>query len=172
MSEIKDLIYIDWEDTVYIIFILIVGITAMINAIERFSKAIGKPVKWVKKNDEDHTLLLEIVQEVKSLKDSFRCACNRETEIEERLQDVSTELLSKRIEDYRYTILNFASALATGKKYTKDQYDHIFNIHNSYEKLLAEHNMTNSQTDVSMRIIEESYKEKMKSGFRVTIENR
>ena len=44
---------------VYITLILLSGITAILVVIEKFFNFIGKPIKWLNRNNKDHELILE-----------------------------------------------------------------------------------------------------------------
>ena len=71
----------------------------------------------------------------------------------------------KNINDWRYEILDMASAISSGRKYSKEQYEHVIDIYGRYEDLLKSLGRTNGQVDVSMEVIMESYKDKLKNGF-------
>ena len=74
--------------------------------------------------------------------------------------------LEKQIDDMRYEILNFASALTSGRDYNKEQFDHVLQIHEKYEQILKDNDMSNGQVLMSMEVINEIYKEKLKKGFK------
>lgn len=81
------------------------------------------------------------------------------------IESISDRLIEKEINDWRYEILDMASAISTGRAYSKEQYDHVIAIHACYEELLEELGRTNGQVDASMEVILETYKEKLKNGF-------
>ena len=81
------------------------------------------------------------------------------------IESISDRLIEKEINDWRYEILDMASAISTGRSYSKEQYDHVIAIHAKYEELLKELGRTNGQVDASMEVILETYKEKLKNGF-------
>lgn len=73
--------------------------------------------------------------------------------------------VDKEVDDMRWEILNFCSALTSGRKYNKESFDHVIQIHEKYEKVLEEYNMENGQVTASMEVIMDVYKEKLKNGF-------
>ena len=73
--------------------------------------------------------------------------------------------IEKQIDDIRYEILDFSSALSSGRQYNKEQFDHIIKIHEKYEKILKENGLENGQVTVSMQVIMEIYKDKLRTGF-------
>ena len=73
--------------------------------------------------------------------------------------------VDKNIEDMRWEILNFCSALTSGRKYNKESFNHVIQVHEKYEKILEENNMENGQVTASMEVIMDVYNEKLKNGF-------
>ena len=72
--------------------------------------------------------------------------------------------MEKEIDDMRWEILNFCSALSNGRKYNRESYDHVFSIYEKYERILKENKMENGLVEESMAFIRERYQEALKSG--------
>ena len=70
--------------------------------------------------------------------------------------------VDKEIEDIRWFILNFTSALSNGRQYNLEAFNHIFKMHDKYERILEENNMENGLVKESMTFIKEKYQEKLK----------
>lgn len=85
--------------------------------------------------------------------------------ISDSLHKLTDMFVDKNVEDMRWEILNFCSALTSGRKYNKESFNHVINIHEKYEKILEENNMENGQVTASMEVIMDVYKEKLKNGF-------
>lgn len=86
-------------------------------------------------------------------------------EKENDLKRLTEMFLEKQIDDMRYEILNFASALSEGRDFNKEQFDYIIQTHQKYEEILKNNHMTNGQVVMSMEVIDEIYKTKLKNGF-------
>ena len=133
------------------------------------SEIIGKPVKWVKKRNNDHELLVKTSEGLNELRqkqeEDTKQSIRHDKMIKEDLEKLTLIIQDKNINDWRYEILDMASAISSGRKYSKEQYDHVIDIHGRYEDLLESLGRTNGQVDVSMEVIMESYKEKLKNGF-------
>lgn len=85
-------------------FMLLAGGIAIVEIIGKVSKIIGKPVKWVRKKEEDHELLMETVNKVSSLED-------KDDIIQKNITDV-LDLLKEHIEtDKKNTRATFRSSL-------------------------------------------------------------
>ena len=85
--------------------------------------------------------------------------------ISDSLGKLTDMFIDKNIEDMRWEILNFCSALTSGRKYNKESFNHVIQIHEKYEKILEENNMENGQVTASMEVIMDIYKDKLKHGF-------
>ena len=85
--------------------------------------------------------------------------------ISNSLDKLTYMFIDKNIEDMRWEILNFCSALTSGRKYNKESFNHVIQIHEKYEKILEENNMENGQVEAAMEVIMDVYKDKLKNGF-------
>lgn len=151
MDIFNNLSHIDFSLFLLSAFIIISSIIFACEIIEKFSKLIGRPVKWIQNNENDHLLLTENTQELNELKRDVK--------------KLTEMFIDKQIDDMRYEILHFASALSGGGEFSKEAFDHILKTYQKYEKILEENNMTNGQVQMSMEVINDIYKEKLKNGF-------
>ena len=86
-------------------------------------------------------------------------------EIGNSLKKLTDMFIDKQINDYRWEIINFASNITAKRPCTKDGYQHCFKTYERYEKILEENGLENGEVEISMEIINDSYKEKLKEGF-------
>ena len=86
-------------------------------------------------------------------------------ELNTSIDKLTTMFLDKEIDDMRWEILNFCSALSSGRKYNRESYDHVFRVYKKYEKTLEEHKMENGLVEESMDFIRERYQEDLKNGM-------
>lgn len=100
----------------------------------------------------------------KELKDSIKNLIDGQQDRDEKINNLTDMFIDKEIDDYRYKILDFATSLSSGKKYNRESYDHILMLHKKYETVLKEHNMKNGLVDESIKYIQNSYQEYLKSG--------
>ena len=94
---------------------------------------------------------------------------SRDNEIHEignSLKKLTSMFVEKEVSDYRWHIINFATNIAAGKECTREAYNYCFQIYEKYEKVLVENGLENGQVELSMEVINESYKEKLKNGFK------
>ena len=87
-------------------------------------------------------------------------------EIGSDLKKLTGMFVEKEISDYRWHIINFATNISIGKECTQEAYNWCFQIYEKYEKILEENGLENGQVELSMEVINESYKNKLKNGFK------
>lgn len=75
-------------------------------------------------------------------------------------------MIKKDINDMRWEILDFANAVMSGRDYNKEQYDHVLETYEEYEKILKDNNMENGKVDLSMGFIKKQYGDLMVNGFK------
>lgn len=169
MDHIIELFKMDLASIIIGIFYLLSAIIAMSTIIGKFSELIGKPVRWIKKKQEDHELLTQTARNLDLLQqkheEDVRQSIRHDDMIREELKKLTDMFIDKEINDLRWEIINFSTTVAEGKPCNKDSYKHCIRTYEKYEKLLAENGLENGEVDISMELIHESYKEKLKNGF-------
>ena len=168
MNDLKALLELDFTAFILSIFIIMSGIIAIYNIIGKFSEVIGKPVKWVKQRQVDHDLLEKNKNDIKTLSDKHEADTKKYKEKHQELIDdvknLTSLFIEKEIDDMRWEILNFCSALSNGRKYNRESYAHVFSIYEKYERILKENKMENGLVEESMAFIKERYQEDLKNG--------
>lgn len=94
---------------------------------------------------------------------------NNLQENQENLSKQMTELkqlfINKEIDDMRWEMLDFASAIMNHRRCSKEQYDHVIDTYVKYEKILEENGMENGRVTSSMEFVNDKYKKLMSVGF-------
>ena len=81
------------------------------------------------------------------------------------LEKLTKIFIDKEISDYRWEIINFATAISEKKPCNKEAFRHCFATYEKYEKILEENGLENGEVTASMEIITETYKKKLLEGF-------
>lgn len=88
---------------------------------------------------------------------------NKETK--EQLSDVSSQLtdISGRINmleinDMRSKILDFSNSCLNERKHTKDEFEHIIDLHTQYVETISKYHMKNGRVDLAFQYISDLYK--------------
>ena len=168
MGDLTSLFKLDFPTVIIGVFIILSACIAVYEIIGKFSKIIGKPVKWVIDKEKDHELLIQTSKELKDLEEHHKKdvseSIKHDEKIEKNLEVLTSMVLDKAIDDYRYEILDFCSALSNGRKYNRESFNHIFSVYEKYEKILKENKMENGLVEESIKFIREKYSEKLKNG--------
>lgn len=119
-------------------------------------------MKFTNNRVHDREQSLEIQKE---LKDSIKILTDGQKDRDEKINNLTDMFVDKEIDDLRFKILDFASSISSGMKYNRESYDHILKIYGKYEKILEEHNMENGLVEESVKYIQSSYQELLKTGM-------
>lgn len=168
-DNINTLLKLDWVAIILGIFIIISTVIAIYEIACKFSEIIKKPIGVAKQRKQDHELLIKTVQDLKELHDKHeedtKQSIKHDKMIREDLQKLTKMFIDKEIDDMRWEILDFASALSSGREYNKESFDHVISIHEKYENILQKNGLENGRVNASMEVVMEIYKEKLKKGF-------
>lgn len=82
-----------------------------------------------------------------------------------KIEKLTSMFLDKEIDDMRWEILNFCSALSSGRKYNREAFAHVFSVYEKYEKILEANEMENGIVEESIGYIKEVYREGLKEGI-------
>lgn len=118
MDAIKEFLQLDFTVIILTAFLVMSAVISGYKIIGDFSKIIGKPVRWVKKNDEDHTLLLQTVQELNLLKEKHDTDVKKSINHENKIENELTVFMQEIRED----MLQFANKIDEMKKSTYDRF--------------------------------------------------
>ena len=169
MDEILALIEIDFGVVFTGIIILLFAFVSILTLIEKVSVIINKPVKWLRRRNEDHELVIKTADELKKLskkhEEDTKQSIRHDEMIRNDLKKLTRIVIDTKIDDMRWEILDFTSALTSGRRYNKESFDHVISQHEKYEKILEENGLENGQVTASMEVVMDVYKEKLKNGF-------
>lgn len=168
MQAIEQLLKVDLVSVSLSLFIICFAFVSILQVIEKISIYIGKPVKWIKKNDEDHKAIEKITETLAALKkqqDTDReQSIKHDHEIKDDLEKFSTMFLDKSIEDMRWRILDFSSAISNGRRFNRESYDFIIKTYDQYEKILRDQGKTNGVIDETIAYIKDEFREHLRNG--------
>ncbi|MBC5746153.1 hypothetical protein FMM74_022075 [Lachnospiraceae bacterium MD308] len=176
MVAIKDLTTIDYTSLFIAAFTVLIGLKTIISVLEWGINKLGLETKWIKARRQEHELLIQTSEGLVELQrkhseDVMRSDKN-DAEIRQDIKNLIdmfknlTDLfIKKEIDDMRWEINNFANKIADGRHCNKDSYKHCLKTYHKYEKILRENGLENGEVEISIELINESYREKLKNGF-------
>lgn len=168
MDVITELTTLNFSSIFISVFVILIGIKAIVSLFEWFIEKLGLETKCIKRKREDHELLIKTSQNLLELQkrhnDDMRKSDRHNEEIQKDLKELKSLFLSKEIDDIRWEILDFSSAIVNKRKYNREAYNHIFRQYEKYEKVLKENNMENGLIEESIKVIKEIYHDGLKNG--------
>ena len=76
-----------------------------------------------------------------------------------RLGNLINADIKKQLDELRTEILDFSDSCMNHRRHTKEQFDHVIEILDRYDKYITENKLTNGQVDVAHEYILEIYKQ-------------
>lgn len=169
MESITELININFSYVFISVFVILIGIKSIASILEWVIDKLGLETKWMRKRREEHDLLIQTSQNLIALqkqhKNDVEHSDIRDEEIANDIKNLTRMFVDKEIDDIRWEINNFATIVSEGKPCNKDSFKHCIHIYEKYEKILKENGLENGEVEISMEIINDAYKQKLKDGF-------
>ena len=76
----------------------------------------------------------------------------------DQIKDLDKKIDMNEIDHIRWEILNFANSCRNQQRHTKDEFEHIINLHEKYNQILAERDLTNGLVTIEYEYVEEIYR--------------
>lgn len=175
MEAIAELTTIDYSSLFIAAFTVLVGVKVIVSIFEWIISKLGLETKWMRKRREERELLIQTSQGLKALQErhekdmekherDIERSDRRDEKISNDIERLTQMFVGKEIDDMRWEINNFAIRVSEGKPCNKDSFQHCIHIYEKYEKILEENNLENGEVEISMELINEAYKQKLKNG--------
>ena len=168
MEPIAELTTIDYSSLFIASFSVLIGIKAIVSLFEWIFDKLGLETKWMRKKREERELLIQTSQGLNKLQEKheedIERSDRRDEKISNDIEKLTQMFIDKEIDDMRWEINNFAIRVSEGKPCNKDSFKHCIHIYEKYEKILEDNNLENGEVEISMELINEAYKEKLKNG--------
>lgn len=169
MEEIIKLTELDFSSLFVSVFIILIGLRAVVSAFEWIIEKLGIETKSTRSKKEDHHLLIHTSQNLAALQEEHvrdvEKSDARDDKISSDIEKLTQMFIDKEIDDMRWEINNFATKVSEGRPCNKDSFQHCIHIYEKYEKILEENGLENGEVEISMDIINDVYKQKLKDGF-------
>lgn len=169
MDAITELVKIDFSSVFVSVFIVLIGIKAVVSIFEWVINKLGLETKWMRKQREEHNLLIQTSQNLIALQEKhvedMKKSDEHDAEMRNDIKKLTDLFVDKQINDYRWEIINLADKIANGKIVSKECLRHAISTYEKYEKIINEHGLVNGEVEISIEIIKENYQKKLKEGF-------
>lgn len=169
MESIIELTKTDFSAVFIAVISILAGIKAVTSVFEWTVNKLGLQTRWMRKNREEHELIIKTSQGLSELqekhKEDMKKSDQDDAQMRDDIKKLTRMFIDKEIDDMRWEINNFATRVSEGRPCNKDSYKHCIHIYEKYEKLLEENNLENGEIEVSMQLIYDDYKRKLREGF-------
>lgn len=169
MENITRVLDINFSYVLVSVFVILIGMKSSVSILEWVIDTLGLETKWMRKRREEHELLLHTSQRLIALQQQrdrdVERSDRRDEEIAYDIKHLTRMFIDKEIDDMRWEINNFATKVSEGKPCNKDSFVHCIHIYEKYEQILKENNLENGEVEISMELINDAYRRKLKEGF-------
>ncbi len=169
MDAIAELTTLNFSYIFISVFIILVGTKTILSLFEWFIEKLGIETKWMKRKREDHELLIKTSQNLSELQKrhntDIQDSDKHDEEMRKDIKNLTELFVEKQINDYRWEIINLADKISNGKVVSRECYKHAISTYERYEKIIEKRSLTNGEVEISIQIIQDSYKQKLKEGF-------
>lgn len=157
MEDLQNLFNLDFASIIMGLFIIILGIDKIVSLLKRVKSILR--IKFGYEEDKE-----SIEDRISILERHDNWQYKEISKISQCVTDIDKRMLGKDIDDMRWELLDFCSALTGGRKYNREAFDHIFRIYEKYEMILKDNKMTNGFVDESMNYVKEVYHKNLENG--------
>lgn len=157
MGSIEKLAQIDYLLVILGFFAILFATKEIIEIFSYFKKKLRLKTGI----DEDKET---IENRIKTLEKHDNWQYGEIQKISKGIDDIKINLVQKEISDIRWELLDFCSALTSGREYNREAFEHIFRTYENYEKILADNHMSNGYIVESMKAVREIYHNKLVNG--------
>lgn len=186
METIRNLTNYNWFTVVSAIIVAMFTFKILSELFEWFVKRFGVETRSTREKKENADLLKTTVKNLAELQfkhkndeeninnkldkhilESERDRNKLHTEqksLTDSINKLTSIFVDKEISDYRWEIINLADKILEGKKVGKECLKHAIVTHAKYEAVIEENGLTNGEVDISMEIINDEYRNRLKDG--------
>lgn len=169
MSEITELTKINFSYVFIAVILILVAVKFAVSLLEWIIDKLGLETKWMRQKREEHELLIQTSHNLTALQAKHRedaeRSDRRDEEISFDIKKLTRMFVDKEIDDMRWEINNFATKVSEGSPCNKDSFTHCIHVYEKYEKILEENGLENGEVEISMELINDAYKQKLREGF-------
>ena len=161
--------------SIVVIFAVVVAIYTLVKKVQEITGFETKSMKKRRIMEETIETLKTDIEKMgndreslqKQMADYSEEMHEMRKELLDALKDMRREILAEKIDNIRWTIIDFSNSLRSGRTYDLEAYNHIVDIDSKYEKLLEENGMENGRVTMAMKLVKEKYETGLRDGFPV-----
>lgn len=78
-------------------------------------------------------------------------------DIKKQIETLQDDLTTHKVDSWRHEILSFANSCMNHEKHTKEEFDHVIEIHDDYEAYIKKNNIENGRVKADYAYIQKIY---------------
>lgn len=134
MEMITELLKLESSPLIIGFFILLSAVIAMYEIIGKFSKIIGKPVKWVKEKEKDHELLRQTADSLLSLEEKHVSLTEMVNGITNTLAEMQKKENDTKLKELKDSLIRYYNKYKQSGEWSKLEKDAFWDLFEDYEK--------------------------------------
>ena len=95
MDEYTQIMNLDYGQIFLGIIAILIFLVSFVTLIEKVSVIIGKPFKWIKKNNDDHQLLMDAISTMKSMQETHASDKKEVNDKNDKLEKVLSNFMTE-----------------------------------------------------------------------------
>lgn len=148
MNDVTQVMHMDFGQLFLNVLTIIAAILFVVTLLEKFFIFIGRPIKWIKKNDTDHQLISDAISTIKSMQETH-AADKKEVKKEisdlEKTLSIFMEEMREVIAETQTTIQQYGENRAKDRKTSierekrlNDRIDSMLTSNESRDSIISE----------------------------------
>lgn len=113
MNDVTQVMNIDFGQLFLNVLTIIAAILFVFTLLEKFFILIGRPIKWIKKNDTDHQLISDAMSTIKSMQETHAA--------DKKEVNDKNDKLEKALTDFMTEVRNEIKAFSENRKKDREQ---------------------------------------------------
>lgn len=95
MNDVTQVMNMDFGQLFLHVLTIIAAILFVVTLLEKFFILIGRPIKWIKKNDTDHQLISDAISTIKSMQETHAADKKEVNDKNDKLEKVLTDFMTE-----------------------------------------------------------------------------
>ena len=120
---------------------------------------LSKEIKFRKQVADNNDKIAEFIESQTELNKNINKQINN---LDKKIDTLSDDVGDLKIEEMKNKIVDFASSINAGRVFTREQYNSIKHLYDTYEEYMKRTGGTNEEVEISIEIINASYTYLMK----------
>lgn len=95
MNDVTQVMNMDFGQLFLHVLTIIAAILFVVTLLEKFFILIGRPIKWIKKNDTDHQLISDAISTIKSMQETHAADKKEVNDKNDKLEKALTDFMTE-----------------------------------------------------------------------------